>query len=140
MESSISLILCIGVPVLQYGPPKVPIIEYGTPHSQGGHSVQQIQTGNHHHHQVVNHGGHDHGHDHGSNSLSFFEQIKQSLGFGGGESHSHSHQPHSVYGPPPQVNHFAPPKVHTKYGAPPKQHLFSKPPTVYGMILLLKLF
>lgn len=120
--------MCVGVPVLQYGPPKVPI-EYGTPHLQGGHSVQQIQTGNHHHHQVVNHG---------SSSLSFFDQIKQSLGFGGGESHSH--QPHAVYGPPPQAptNHFIPPKVHTKYGVPPKQHLFSKPPQVYGMILFLK--
>lgn len=100
--------------------------------------MQQIQTGNHHHHQVVNHGGGGGG----SNSLSFFEQIKHSLGFGGGESHGYAHQPHqphsphSVYGPPPQapVNHYIPPKVHTKYGVPPKQHFISKPPAVYGMI------
>lgn len=114
--------------MLQYGPPKVQI-EYGHPPA---HSVQQIQNGNHHHHQVVNHGG--------QNSLSFFEQIKQSLGFGSTGSQSYhpqqSHQPHSSYGPPPsQVNHFAPPpKVHTKYGVPPKPHFISKPPAVYGMI------
>lgn len=105
------------------------MIEYGSPPQQGGHSVQQIQTGNHHHHQVVNHGS--------SNSLSFFDQIKQSLGFGSGESHGYTHQPHNTYGPPPQasINHFTPPKVHTKYGVPPKQHFISKPSTVYGMIL-----
>lgn len=95
--------------------------------------MQQIQTGNHHHHQVVNHG---------SNNLSFFEQIKQSLGFGNSESHGYSHKPHANYGPPPQapVNHFIPPKVHTKYGVPPKQHFISKPSTVYGMITHHKQF
>lgn len=93
--------------------------------------MQQIQNGNHHHHQIVNHG---------SNSLSFFEQIKQSLGFGSSESHgSHAfnHKPHANYGPPPpqqqQINHFTASKVHTKYGVPPKQHFISKPAPVYGM-------
>lgn len=98
--------------------------------------MQQIQNGNHHHHQVINHG-------HGSNSLSFFEQIKQTLGFGHSESHGSGHQPHSSYGPPPQPpqNHFIiPPKVHTKYGVPPKQHFISKPPpNFYGKIFYYKL-
>lgn len=112
--------------MLQYGPPKVQI-EYGPPPA---HSVQQIQNGNHHHHQIVNHG---------QNSLSFFDQIKQSLGFGSNTQQNYaSHQPHAQYGPPPQapVNHFVPPKVHTKYGVPPKQNFFSKPPAVYGTFFI----
>lgn len=100
-----------GVPVFQYGPPKVHV-EYSP--SAPAHSHQQIQTGHHHHHQVINHN---------ENSLSFFDQIKQSLGFG-----SSSYQ-----SPPPSapINHFVPPKVHTKYGVP-KQHFISKPPAIYG--------
>lgn len=91
--------------------------------------MQQIQTGNHHHHQVINHG---------SSSLSFFDQIKQSLGFDSGESHGYARQPHASYGPPasPPQNHFTSSKVHTKYGVPPKQHFFSKPSASYGMMLL----
>lgn len=106
----------IGVPVLQIGPPKVHV-EYSP--SPPAHSHQQIQTGHHHHHQVINHN---------ENNLSFFEQIKQTLGFGSTGYQS---------APPPQapINHYIPPKVHTKYGVPPKPHFISKPPAVYGMHL-----
>ncbi|XP_055310243.1 uncharacterized protein LOC129573580 isoform X2 [Sitodiplosis mosellana] len=124
-----------GVPVLQYGPPKVQI-EYGPP--PPAHSHQQIQTNNHHHHQVINHSSHN-----SHNSLSLFDQIKETLGFG--SSGSSSHVPHSSYGPPqssygppktsygpPPPSHYIPPKVHTKYGVPPKSYFISKPPTSYG--------
>lgn len=88
-------------------------VEYSP--SAPAHSHQQIQTGHHHHHQVINHN---------ENSLSFFDQIKQSLGFGSSNYQS----------PPPSapINHFVPPKVHIKYGVPPKQHFISKPPAIYG--------
>lgn len=115
----------IGVPIHQYGPPKVQTlqIEYGPP--PPAHSHQQIQTNNHHHHQVINHSN--------QNSLSFFDQIKETLGFGSGSFSSRA--PHSSYGPPPAppINHFTPPKVHAKYGVPPKPHFVSKPQTNYGM-------
>lgn len=97
-------------------------IEYGAP--PPAHSHQQIQTNNHHHHQVINHGGQN---SHNSqNNLSFFEQIKQTFGFGGSSSGSYG-PPQQSYGPPqqsygPPPNHFSPPKVHTKYGIPPKPH------------------
>lgn len=114
-----SITQTIGVPVLKYGPPKFSV-EYGAPPAQ---TLQQQSHGNnnhhHHHHQVVNHG---------ENSLSFFEQIKQSFGFGPSQP---SHQPQHIYGPPPS-SHFAS-KPPTKYGPPPpKQHFVSKPPSIYG--------
>lgn len=108
-----------GVPVLKYGPPKVSV-EYGVP----AQSLQQQSHGNnhhHHHHHQVSHGG--------ENSLSFFDQIKQTLGFGSSQP-SHQ-QPQYVYGPPPS-SHFS--KPHGKYGPPPKQHFVSKPPSIYGKL------
>ncbi|XP_031626053.1 proline-rich extensin-like protein EPR1 [Contarinia nasturtii] len=108
-----------GIPVRQYGPPKVQI-EYGAPPVAQSH--QQIQTNNHRHQQVINHNS--------QNSLSFFDQIKETFGFGS----SGNQPPHQSYGPPPQapINHFTPPKVYTKYGVPSKPQFISKPPTIYG--------
>lgn len=111
----------LGVPVLKYRPPKVNV-EYGGP----AQSLQQSHIGNHYHHQQINHG---------QNSLSFFDQLKQTFGFGPSQQQSYpSHQNHVAYGPPPQapVNHFLPPKPHNKYGVPTKPYFPSKPSSIYG--------
>lgn len=83
-----------GVPISKYGPPKV---DYGPP--------PQAQS-----HQAFSHQSISHGHGHGHGDLlggSFFEQLKQTLGLGGG------HGGHTQYGPPP--------KPRGAYGAPAKQ-------------------
>lgn len=122
---------------MKYGPPKVHV-EYGPPPQaqpqpqlqSHSHSFQQSSIGGHHHHHQVHHGHED---------LSFFEQLKQTFGFGSSQPNYPSHhQPHASYGPPPQapVNHFLPPKPHSKYGPPTKPFFTaSKPPTAYGECL-----